>query len=103
MLGKFAAIVGPVLMGLTGSMAKKLLLLPPMPTEAQIIATGLTATRLSIVSVIVLFIAGGVLFYFVDEEKGKKQLEQLDSDALKAFATMGLTYGITPAAARSAS
>jgi UMF1 family MFS transporter len=102
MLGKFAAIVGPVLMGLTGSMAKKLLL-PPMPTEAQIIATGLTATRLSIVSVIVLFIAGGVLFYFVDEEKGKKQLEHLDSDALKAFAAMGLTYGITPAAARSAS
>jgi UMF1 family MFS transporter len=50
-----------------------------MPTEAQIIATGLTATRLSIVSVIVLFIAGGVLFYFVDEEKGKKQLEQLGS------------------------
>jgi UMF1 family MFS transporter len=78
MLGKFAAIVGPVLMGLTGLMAKKLLL-PPMPTEAQIIATGLTATRLSIVSVIVLFIAGGVLFYFVDEEKGKKQLEQLGS------------------------
>jgi UMF1 family MFS transporter len=76
MLGKFAAIVGPVLMGLTGLVAKKLLL-PPMPTEDQIIATGLTATRLSIVSVILLFIAGGVLFYFVDEEKGKKQLKQL--------------------------
>lgn len=77
MLGKFAAIVGPVLMGLTGLIAKRLLL-PPSPTEEQIIATGLVATRLSIVSVIVLFIAGGILFYFVDEEKGKKQLADLD-------------------------
>jgi UMF1 family MFS transporter len=77
MLGKFAAIVGPVLMGLTGLMAKRLLL-PPMPTSEQIMATGLLATRLSIISVLLLFIAGGVLFFFVDEEKGKKQLEQLE-------------------------
>lgn len=76
MLGKFAAIVGPVLMGLTGLIAKRILL-PPDPTEAQIVATGLLATRLSIISVIVLFISGGVLFYFADEEKGKKQLERL--------------------------
>jgi UMF1 family MFS transporter len=76
MLGKFAAIVGPVLMGLTGLIAKRLLL-PPSPTEEQIIATGLVATRLSIVSIILLFIAGGILFFFVDEKKGKKELEAL--------------------------
>jgi UMF1 family MFS transporter len=73
MLGKFAAIIGPLLMGLTGLIAKRLLL-PPMPTDEQIIAAGLTATRLSIISIILLFIAGGVLFYFVDEEKGRKEL-----------------------------
>jgi UMF1 family MFS transporter len=76
MLGKFAAIVGPLLMGVTGLIAKRLLL-PPTPTDAQIIATGLMATRLSIISIILLFIAGGVLFYFVDEEKGRKELRHL--------------------------
>jgi UMF1 family MFS transporter len=70
MLGKFAAIVGPLLMGLTGLIVKRLLL-PPAPTPEQITATGLLATRLGIVSVLLLFIAGGVLFYFVDEENGK--------------------------------
>jgi MFS transporter, UMF1 family len=81
MLGKFAAIVGPVLMGLTGLVAKRLLL-PPAATEEQIIATGLVATRLSIVSIILLFIAGAILFSFVDEDKGKKQLEELSRPKL---------------------
>ncbi len=76
MLGKFAAIVGPMLMGLTGLIAKRMLL-PPTPTPEQIASTGLLATRLSIISVLVLFIAGGILFYFVDEEKGKKELARL--------------------------
>ncbi len=78
MLGKFAAIVGPLLMGLTGLIVKRLLL-PPAPTSEQITATGLLATRMGIVSVLLLFIAGGVLFYFVDEEKGKAQLAERNS------------------------
>jgi UMF1 family MFS transporter len=77
MLGKFAAIIGPMLMGLTGLIAKRLLL-PPTPTPEQIASTGLLATRLSIISVLLLFIAGGILFYFVDEEKGKKELAGLN-------------------------
>jgi len=76
MLGKFAAIIGPMLMGLTGLIAKRMLL-PPAPTPEQIASTGMLATRLSIVSVLVLFIAGGILFWFVDEEKGKKELARL--------------------------
>jgi MFS transporter, UMF1 family len=72
MLGKFAAIVGPLLMGLTGLIVKRLLL-PPAPTPQQITATGLLATRAGIVSVLLLFIAGGVLFYFVDETKGNAE------------------------------
>lgn len=50
MLGKFAAIIGPLLMGglsiLTGS------------------------PRISILSIVVLFISGGILLFFVDEKKG---------------------------------
>jgi MFS transporter, UMF1 family len=73
MLGKFAAIVGPVLMGLTGLIAKRLLL-PPSPTPGQIHAAGLLATRTSIISVLLLFIAGAVLFSLVDEEKARAEL-----------------------------
>ncbi len=80
MLGKFAAIIGPMLMGLTGLITKRLLL-PPAPTPEQVASTGQLATRLSIISVLLLFIAGGVLFYFVDEEKGKKELAAQSREA----------------------
>jgi UMF1 family MFS transporter len=76
MLGKFAAIMGPLLMGLTGLIAKRLLL-PASPSAEQIHATGLMATRTSIISVLLLFIAGAVLFYLVDEDKAKAELAQL--------------------------
>ena len=66
MLGKFAAIVGPGLMGLTG-LAVKRALLPPAPSPEQVHAIGLIATRTSIISVLLLFIAGAVLLYFVPE------------------------------------
>jgi MFS transporter, UMF1 family len=56
MLGKFAAVIGPMLMGtitvLTGS------------------------NRLGILSIIVLFIAGGILLARVDEEQGKKNAKE---------------------------
>jgi len=72
MLGKFAAIFGPALMGIVGLFARRILM-PPAPTAAQIEAVGRLASRWSIGSVLILFIVGAVLFYFVDEEKGKKE------------------------------
>jgi UMF1 family MFS transporter len=78
MLGKFAAIIGPVLMGFSGLMTKRLLM-PQFPTPEQIHNIGLLATRTSIVSVLVLFILGGIIFYFVDEDKGRADLARLTS------------------------
>ncbi len=78
MLGKFATIIGPVLMGLTGLAAKRLLL-PPDPTPELIRAVGLQASRLSIVSIILLFIAGMVLLSLVHEDRAKLELRRLTS------------------------
>jgi UMF1 family MFS transporter len=74
MLGKFAAIMGPALMGITGLLVKRMAL-PTTPTTEQIHATGLLATRVSIISVLVLFIVGVALLYFVDETKAKSELD----------------------------
>lgn len=78
MLGKFAAIIGPVLMGFTGLMVRRLLM-PQFATPEQIHSVGVLATRASIVSVLVLFILGGTVFYFVDEDKGRAELARLTS------------------------
>lgn len=79
MLGKFAAILGPVLMGLVGLSAKRILM-PPSPTPEQVIAVGQLASRWGIASILILFVIGAILFYFVDEEKGKQQAELLAAD-----------------------
>lgn len=79
MLGKFAAILGPVLMGWVG-LAVRHLLMPPSPTPEQQIAIGQLASRWSIGSVLLLFIMGAVLFYFVDEEKGRQQAVYLANE-----------------------
>ncbi|MCP4745995.1 MAG: MFS transporter [Desulfobacteraceae bacterium] len=71
MLGKFAAIIGPTLMAITGLAAKRILM-PPEPSAEQIRQISLTASRTGIVSVLLLFIIGGVLFYFAKEEKIQK-------------------------------
>ncbi|MBW2606066.1 MAG: MFS transporter [Deltaproteobacteria bacterium] len=76
MLGKFAAIIGPALMGIVGLVVRRILM-PPSPTGEQLIQVGQLASRWSIASVIVLFIVGAALFYFVDEEKGRKQAKYL--------------------------
>ncbi|MFO7558445.1 MAG: MFS transporter [Desulfobacterales bacterium] len=76
MFGKFAAIFGPALMGVVGLLTRRFLM-PLSPTEAQIEAIGRTASRISIASVIILFIIGAILFYFVDEEKGRETAYQL--------------------------
>ncbi|EFK07987.1 conserved domain protein [delta proteobacterium NaphS2] len=65
MVGKFSAIIGPALMGGTGLIVRYL------GYDSD------TASRISIASVALFFMAGGVLFYFVSEEKGKKELEYL--------------------------
>jgi len=79
MLGKFAAIIGPALMAIVGLIARRLLM-PPSATEEQIIAIGQTASRWSIGSILLLFVIGAVLFYFVDEEKGREQAALLSDD-----------------------
>jgi UMF1 family MFS transporter len=65
MLGKFAAVIGPTLMGRVGLFVKFLGY------------SGDIASRLSITSLSILFLAGGVLFYFVNEEEAKKEIKYL--------------------------
>ena len=55
MLGKFAAVLGPIMMGVISVLTQ--------------------SPRLSILSISILFIAGGILLYYVDEDKAKKALE----------------------------
>jgi UMF1 family MFS transporter len=62
MIGKFAAVMGPVLIGTTGIVLRSL-------------GAGVeTATRLGITSVSVLFIGGAVLLWFVDCERAKREV-----------------------------
>ncbi len=61
MVGKFSVIFGPALVAVTGLAAR----------AAGF--EGTTASRLGILSVAVLFIAGGILLAFVDEEKGRRE------------------------------
>ena len=65
MLGKFAAVIGPVLMGGVGLLVKS------MGYSSGI------ASRVSITSIALLFIAGGTLFYFVNEERGREEVKYL--------------------------
>jgi len=58
MLGKLAAVLGPLLMAIVSQL------------------TG--SARLSILSVIILFVIGGVLLWFVNESEGQKMAKQLE-------------------------
>ena len=66
MLGKFAAVFGPVTMGGVG------LLVRSMGYSSDI------ASRAGIASIAFFFISGGILFYFVDEEKGRAEVKYLE-------------------------
>jgi UMF1 family MFS transporter len=79
MLGKFAAIFGPALMGVVGLIVRRALM-PPSPTAEQLIQISQTASRWSIGSILLLFIIGAVLFSLVDEEKGREQARLLAAD-----------------------
>jgi UMF1 family MFS transporter len=57
LLGKFAVIFGPVLIGLTGLVSR--------------------SSRVGIASIAILFLAGGALLYFVDEQKGREEVQYL--------------------------
>ena len=61
MVGKFSVVFGPVLVGGSALLARRLGF------------EGALASRLSITSIAVLFIAGAIALWFVDEEKGKKE------------------------------
>ncbi len=76
MLGKFAAIIGPALMGGVVLLARHILL-PPSPTAEDILATGRLASRWSLGSITLLFAIGGLLLYFVDEQKGRREAQFL--------------------------
>ncbi|UCF87630.1 MAG: MFS transporter, partial [Nitrospiraceae bacterium] len=58
MLGKFAAVIGPILMGWIGVVFGD--------------------SRMGILSIIVLFIAGALLLFFVNEEEGKRMAKDLE-------------------------
>jgi UMF1 family MFS transporter len=78
MLGKFAAILGPILIGFVGLIARHFLM-PHSPTPEQFVHVSRLASRWGIASVILLFLIGGILLFFVDEEKGKMEAAHFES------------------------
>ena len=83
MLGKFAAIFGPTLMGVVGLVVRRNCM-PPAPSHEQLIAVGHLAARWSMASILLLFLIGGLLFYFVDEKKGRAELQYLVENGNKS-------------------
>jgi UMF1 family MFS transporter len=57
MLGKFAVIIGPVLMGAVG-LAARAIMMPTYATTVQMEAVGRAASRWSMASILLLFVAG---------------------------------------------
>ncbi|MBL0715853.1 MAG: hypothetical protein JJV98_19375, partial [Desulfosarcina sp.] len=64
-MDKFAAILGPAMMGVVGLVARRALLDPGASQLQREAATHL-ATRFSMASVVLLFVIGGGLLYFTD-------------------------------------
>ncbi|MDZ7697656.1 MAG: MFS transporter [Deltaproteobacteria bacterium] len=65
MLGKFSAIMGPVLMGGVGLFIR------------SFGVSSTLASRISITSIAIFFIAGGILLTFVDEKRGREEIKYL--------------------------
>lgn len=72
MIGKFAVIIGPALMGTVGLFAKRLLM-PQSPSAIDAQNIGRLASRISIASILILLIAGGIIFYFTGKEEKKSE------------------------------
>jgi UMF1 family MFS transporter len=77
MLGKFATILGPVLIGFSG-LAARYMLMPPSPTPEQMLHVARLASRWGIASIVLLFVAGAVLLFFVHEDKAKQEVRCLE-------------------------
>ncbi len=73
MMGKFAVILGPAFMGLVGLLVKRYLV-SSMSSPSDIEQISMLASRWGIASLLILFVAGGILFYFVDEKKGRAEI-----------------------------
>lgn len=81
MLGKFAAILGPALMGGVGLLALRLLS-EPGQSASELAGVERLASRISILSILVLLAVGAFLLRQVDERRGAAQaaaLAQSDS------------------------
>jgi UMF1 family MFS transporter len=70
MMGKFAAIIGPVMMGAVGLTARRLLI-NYGPASLSADAAGHLATRLSMASVVFLFLIGGGLFFLANRARAQ--------------------------------
>jgi UMF1 family MFS transporter len=66
MLGKFASILGPALMGSVGLLVRQALM-PAAPSAEQLARIGQTASRASILSLLMLFALGAVLLWRVKD------------------------------------
>jgi UMF1 family MFS transporter len=66
MLGKFAVVIGPALIGGVGLLARRM--------GAQ----GSTPSRIGITSIALLFILGGVLLLNVNEQRAKKEIQSVE-------------------------
>ncbi len=75
MLGKFAVIIGPVLIGSVGLLMR------------SFGVGGTMASRLGITSIALLFLAGGILLSFVDEDTGIQEAACLRDAPLKTDAS----------------
>ena len=71
MLGKFASILGPALMGVVGLLVRRALM-PAAPVAEELIRVGQTASRWSIASILILFGIGAVLLYFVEPKAARE-------------------------------
>jgi UMF1 family MFS transporter len=71
MMGKFAVIIGPAMMGVVGLAARQLLH-DFGPPELSPQAAANLAARFSLASVVVLFVLGGLLFYFANRARARQ-------------------------------